>query len=87
MVDAVKVPQLAKIASRASELQVKYEGVQETLNRGVAEQFQVDLDKVGLIIGHKGANIRKAQQIPGQTASYCDRSNKVMHYIDDFTRV
>ncbi len=62
----MKVPQLAKIASRASELQVKFDGVQETINRGVTEQFRIDPDKIGLIIGREGANIAKSQQISGK---------------------
>ena len=58
---------------------MKFEGVQETISRGVTEQFHVDPDKVGLIIGSQGSNIHKVKQLPGWPHLICYKLPSILN--------
>ncbi|EKX43493.1 hypothetical protein GUITHDRAFT_140530 [Guillardia theta CCMP2712] len=66
-----RVPQLAEINSRASALQKKLATTEDQMSRGYSVgygfqlPFRVDPDKLKMVIGAKGANIRKAKSLPG----------------------
>jgi predicted RNA-binding protein YlqC (UPF0109 family) len=64
------VPEIAKKARIALDLQSKVKAEQSKLSNGTLLTFNVDRENIGRMIGYNGSNIRAAKAIPGLSSCF-----------------
>lgn len=59
------MPDIAKKARIALDLQSKVRAEQSKLSNGTLVSYNVDRENIGRMIGYNGSNVRAAKAIPG----------------------
>ena len=77
--DCKQVPDMARKARLAQQLQSKVKAEQPKLSSGQMVSFPIEREIIGRLIGPQGANFRNAQNLPGESIASCSPFGGCLH--------